>query len=130
MTYTCAIIEDEFLSEKLLKRYINQTPFLELAWTCNFAEEAVEIVSTQKVDLLFVDLQYLPIQPDDALVQLLHQHQSIIITSIYPKKFLNIPLNIVAFIEKPVTFELFQEALERFVAKMESDMVQSGNQRS
>lgn len=124
MTYTCAIIEDEFLSEKLLKRYIHQTPFLELAWTCNFAEEAVEIVSTQKVDLLFVDLQYLPIQPDDALVQLLHQHQSIIITSIYPKKFLNIPLNIVAFIEKPVTFELFQEALERFIAKMESNIVQ------
>ena len=130
MTYTCAIIEDEFLSEKLLKRYIHQTPFLELSWTCNFAEEAVEIVSTQQVDLLFVDLQYLPIQPDDALVQLLHQHQSIIITSIYPKKFLNIPLNIVAFIEKPVTFELFQEALERFIAKMGNNIVQSGNQRS
>lgn len=127
MTYTCAIIEDEFLSEKLLKRYIHQTPFLELSWTCNFAEEAVEILNTQQVDLLFVDLQHLPIQPDDALVQLLREHQSIIITSIYPKKFLNIPLHVVAFIEKPVTFELFQDALERFMAKMESDFAQSDN---
>jgi response regulator of citrate/malate metabolism len=121
VTYTCAIIEDEFLSEKYLKSYIRKVPFLELSWKCSYAEEAVDIIKSQKVDLLFVDLQHLPIQPDDALVQLFNEHQSVIITSIYPKKFLNIELQVIAFIEKPFTFEVFQEALEIFVANKEQN---------
>lgn len=57
MKITCAIIDDEPLAVSLLESYAMKTPFLELKDTFNSAVQAIEALSEEAVDLLFLDIQ-------------------------------------------------------------------------
>ncbi len=46
--YFCGIVEDEPLAESMLKRYLKRFQFIEIAWECSFAEEAVDLVKKKK----------------------------------------------------------------------------------
>ena len=52
----CLAIDDEPLALKQIAGYIEKTPFLELAGTCESALQAVELLETSVVDLMFVDI--------------------------------------------------------------------------
>ena len=54
---TCAIIDDEPLAAELLASYAQKTTFLELVGTYNSAIEAMKVIRTTPVDLLFLDIQ-------------------------------------------------------------------------
>ena len=114
MNYTCAIIEEEPLAEATLKRYISRTDFLDLVWTASSAEEAK---AKEVVDLLLVAMTTTSIEKDNTLRDLLDAHEHVIITSIYPQEVGRISPNLVAFLTKPVSFNAFIEALERFLER-------------
>ena len=53
----CLIIDDEPLALDLLERYVFKTPYLELKARCSSAIEALDIVNSLSIDLIFVDIQ-------------------------------------------------------------------------
>lgn len=57
MNITCAIIDDEPLARELLESYVSKTPFLTLRGSYASAIEAWGDISTQPVDLIFLDIQ-------------------------------------------------------------------------
>lgn len=57
MNITCAIIDDEPLARELLESYVSKTPFLTLQGSYASAIEAWGNISTQPVDLIFLDIQ-------------------------------------------------------------------------
>jgi two-component system, LytTR family, response regulator LytT len=57
MNITCLIVDDEPLAQKLIERYVENTPFLECIGICGSAIEALAFMTNQKVDLLFLDIQ-------------------------------------------------------------------------
>ncbi|MDR1557418.1 MAG: LytTR family DNA-binding domain-containing protein [Tannerellaceae bacterium] len=57
MALTCVIIDDEPLAVSLLESYVYKTPFLQLEGTYNSAVRALEQLSRQPVELLFLDIQ-------------------------------------------------------------------------
>lgn len=57
MKITCAIVDDEPLAVSLLESYALKTPFLELKGKYNSALQAMEALSGESVDLLFLDIQ-------------------------------------------------------------------------
>lgn len=57
MKLTCAIIDDEPLAVSLLESYALKTPFLELKGKFNSAIQAMEVLTEEPVDLLFLDIQ-------------------------------------------------------------------------
>jgi response regulator of citrate/malate metabolism len=46
--YFCGIIENEPLAESMLKRYLKRFPFIEIAWECSYAEEAIDLIEKKK----------------------------------------------------------------------------------
>ena len=52
----CIAIDDEPLALRQLKSYIEKIPYLELTATCNNALEAQQLLASQHVDLIFVDI--------------------------------------------------------------------------
>lgn len=52
----CIAIDDEPLALAQLTGYISRVPFLHLLASCQDAFEAVKVVSAERVDLLFVDI--------------------------------------------------------------------------
>jgi YesN/AraC family two-component response regulator len=53
----CIAVDDEPLALALLQDNIRQVPGLELVASCNTAIEALKILNTQEVDLVFLDIQ-------------------------------------------------------------------------
>lgn len=54
---TCVIVDDEPMALNLVQSYVEKTPFLVLKKKCSSAIEALELIKTEPVDLLFLDIQ-------------------------------------------------------------------------
>jgi hypothetical protein len=48
LMYFCGIVEDEPLAESILSRYLKRFSFIEIAWECSYAEEAVDLLEKKK----------------------------------------------------------------------------------
>ncbi|QHT67835.1 response regulator transcription factor [Rhodocytophaga rosea] len=57
MKIRCLTIDDEPLALNLVSSYVERTPFLELAGKCNSAQQALERMNEEVIDLLFMDIQ-------------------------------------------------------------------------
>ena len=55
--HTCLIVEDEPLARNLLTDYVNKVPFLNLIQACSSPMDALEVLRTNAVDILFLDIQ-------------------------------------------------------------------------
>lgn len=57
MTLNCIAVDDEPLALGLVCKFIEQTPFLNLAGRYASAVEALEAIHSQKIDLIYLDIQ-------------------------------------------------------------------------
>lgn len=57
MTLNCIAVDDEPLALGLVSKFIEQTPFLNLAGKYAGAVDALKAIHTQKIDLIFLDIQ-------------------------------------------------------------------------
>ncbi|HEY0298202.1 MAG TPA: LytTR family DNA-binding domain-containing protein [Arachidicoccus sp.] len=54
---SCIIVDDEQLARSRIEKYVSMTPFLELAGQFENAMQALEILQTNTVELVFLDIQ-------------------------------------------------------------------------
>ncbi|WP_209435187.1 LytR/AlgR family response regulator transcription factor [Maribacter forsetii] len=54
---TCMIVDDEPMAVNLVESYVEKTPYLTLKKKCSSAIEAMQYLNTEKIDLLFLDIQ-------------------------------------------------------------------------
>jgi len=115
MKIKCLLVDDEPLAIALLQKHVEQLDFLEVAGTCNNALKALEILNSRDVDLLFLDIKMPKISGLDFL-KMLHRPPKTIITTAYREYALDgYDLDIVDYLLKPVTFERFFKAVERYL---------------
>lgn len=106
----CIIVDDEPLPLELLSDYINKTPFLELLGTYSNPLEALTVVQSQQVDLIFLDIE-MPQLTGLQFMQSLSHKCKVIFTSAYPDYAVQgYEFDIVDYLLKPVSFERFLKA--------------------
>ncbi|MCX6304665.1 MAG: LytTR family DNA-binding domain-containing protein [Bacteroidetes bacterium] len=109
----CLAIDDEMLALDLLEDNIKKVPFLELVQTCRSAMEAMEVLRSQPVDLLFLDIQ----MPDISGIQLLrslHHKPLVIFTTAFSKYATDgFDLDVIDYLLKPYAFERFLKAVNK-----------------
>jgi len=117
----CLAVDDEALALDLLEDNIRQTPFLELVEKCKNTFEANRVLMTQKVDLLFLDIEMPGVSGIEFLKSIKAPPMVIFITG--HKKFAleGFNLDAVDYLLKPVSFERFlravNKAYERYIRK-------------
>jgi DNA-binding LytR/AlgR family response regulator len=110
---TCLIVEDEPLAAEVLEDYINQVPFLQLVRTCGDAIYALEVLQSEKVDLIFLDI-HLPKLKGLDFIKTLKNPPKIIVTSAYQDYALQgYELNVVDYLLKPIEFKRFVNAVNK-----------------
>ena len=57
MTLKCLIVDDELMARKALERLCDKRNELEVTAICEDAEEALNILKSQEIDLLFLDVE-------------------------------------------------------------------------
>ncbi len=106
----CIAIDDESLARKLLEEYISQIPFLELVKTCKNAFEAIEILESEKIDLMFLDIQMPGMLGTKFLESLANKPLTIFVTAYEQYAIEGFNLQVIDYLMKPVSFERFFKA--------------------
>ena len=109
----CLVVDDEELARILLKTYIQKTDNLALIGTTENPLEALKLLDNQEVDLLFLDVQ-MPELSGIEMAKLINPKTRIIFTTAYSEYAMTgFDLNVLDYLLKPITFERFQQAIEK-----------------
>jgi two-component system, LytTR family, response regulator len=109
----CVIIDDEQAAIDVLKIYINNVPSLHLVAESLGPVEALEIVYTQKIDLIFIDIQMPELSGLD-FIKLTKGRSKFILTTAYKQYALEgYEHNVVDYLLKPISFERFLQAIQK-----------------
>lgn len=109
----CIAIDDEPLALRQIKNYIERVEKLDLVALCSNAIEAQELLKTEQVDLLFVDINMPDINGID-FVRGLTNPPLVIFTTAYSEYALEgFRLDAVDYLLKPFSFDDFSRAAEK-----------------
>ena len=109
----CLVLDDEQPAVNILKRFIEKTPFLNLMGDTTDAFAALDILRSQPIDLLFIDIQ----MPDITGIELLKSLETrpkVIFTTAYDEYAMEgYELDVVDYLLKPIRFERFMKAANK-----------------
>lgn len=112
------IVEDEPLARNLITDYVKKVSYLNLVKACSSALEAMEVLRTNPVDLLFLDVQ-MPELTGISFLKSLQKKPLVILTTAYSEYALEgYELDITDYLLKPITFERFLKAVDKANQRM------------
>lgn len=118
------IVDDEPLALEVLETYIAKFPELNLLAKCNNAIEAFEALNTHKIDLMFLDIQMPQISGIDFLKTLSNPPKVIFTTAFSNYALEGYELNVVDYLLKPIAFDRFSKAVNKFLELSKSKSLQ------
>ena len=115
MNYRCLIVDDEPLARELLTQFVRQLPSLTLMDCCADAFAALQMLHTQPVDLLFIDIKMPQLSGLD-LIKTLTSPPKIILTTAFSDYALEgFDVGAVDYLVKPFSFVRFLRAVDRAI---------------
>jgi len=119
-SYKCLIVDDEPLAVELIKEHASKIATLEVIGSTHNPLDALEIINTQEVDLVFLDIQ-MPVLTGLELARSLKNPPSIIFTTAYRDYAVeSYEMDVIDYLVKPITFVRFIKAINKFVDQKES----------
>ncbi|ANE53505.1 hypothetical protein SY85_14810 [Flavisolibacter tropicus] len=110
---SCIIVDDEQHAIDILVHYVNQTPYLQLVGTTTNPMEALQLVNTQKVDLVFLDIQMPELSGMD-FIKAIQGKAKVVLTTAYSEFALeSYELDVVDYLLKPIRFPRFLQASQK-----------------
>ena len=114
----CIIVDDEQHAIDILVHYVNQTPHLNLAGTTTNPIEALQMVSSQKIDLVFLDIQMPELSGMD-FIKAINGKTKVILTTAYSEFALqSYELDVIDYLLKPVRLPRFLNAVQKAVKEI------------
>jgi DNA-binding LytR/AlgR family response regulator len=123
----CLIIDDEPLAIKLIRSHLSKLDSFEITGECKNALKAFEFLKKEKIDLMFLDINMPEITGLDFLKSLPNPPYVIITTAYREYAIEGYDLDVVDFLLKPISFERFLKAMNRFCNRTRSSASKSGN---
>lgn len=118
MTINCIIVDDEPVSQDILKRYIDDTPSLNLMQVCNNAFEASEALIQYKIELIFLDIN-MPKLSGMKFYKSLNNPPYVIFTTAYPEFAAEgFEVDAIDYLLKPFPFDRFLKAVNRAIDRI------------
>ena len=109
----CIIVDDEQHAIDILVYYVKQTPQLNLVGTFTNPIEAMQSLNTQKVDLVFLDIQ-MPELSGIEFIKAIHGRAKVILTTAFSEFALEgYELYVVDYLMKPVRLARFLTAVQK-----------------
>jgi DNA-binding LytR/AlgR family response regulator len=109
----CIAIDDEPLALEVIKKYVTETPFLNLTNVFTDAIQALTFLKTQKTDLIFLDI-HMPDISGLQFIKALKDKPKVIFTTAFSQYAVaGFELEAVDYLVKPFTFDRFMKALLR-----------------
>ena len=115
----CIIVDDEQHAIDILVHYVGQTPQLNLVGTTTNPIEALQLVSTQKAELVFLDIQMPELSGLD-FIKAINGKAKVILTTAYSEFALeSYELDVVDYLLKPIRLPRFLQAVQKAAKELE-----------
>jgi DNA-binding LytR/AlgR family response regulator len=111
----CLTIDDSPLALDLLDDYINKTDDLKLVKRCTNALEALELIRSGNIDLIFLDIQMPDITGIDLLKSLKNKPKVIFTTAFTDYAVEGFNLDATDYLLKPFSYERFRKAVDKVI---------------
>lgn len=119
MILNCWIVDDEPLALSLLESYVNKVPFLKLTGKYSNALSAMQNISSEKVDVLFLDIQMPEINGME-FAHTLDSHTKVIFTTAFSEYAIEgYKVSALDYLLKPFSFEDFLTAAKKALSWFE-----------
>ncbi|MBI5402253.1 MAG: response regulator transcription factor [Ignavibacteriae bacterium] len=113
MTIKCIAVDDEPLALDIIKDYVSRIPFLKLIKTFSEGISVIEYLSSNTVDLIFLDIEMGGISGTQ-LLKSLQKKPKVIMTTAYRNYAVDaFDLNVTDYLLKPFSFDRFLQAVEK-----------------
>ena len=109
----CLIVDDEPSAVNILKNYVEKTPFLTLVNTAGNPLEAMEMMQSTSVDLMFLDVHMPHITGMDFLKMVQGQCQVVLTTAYADFAVEAFEHDALDYLLKPIPFDRFLKAAQR-----------------
>jgi two-component system, LytTR family, response regulator LytT len=113
MIIKCIAIDDEPFALQQIKSYIEKTPFLELVALCQSAFEAMNFLTNNEIDLMFVDINMPDINGMDFVKSLVNKPQIIFTTAYSEYAIEGFKVDAMDYILKPISYSVFLKAASK-----------------
>jgi DNA-binding LytR/AlgR family response regulator len=118
MRLKCLVVDDEPLSQDVLKRYINDSPMLELVKVCSDAYEATDFLQNNHIQLIFLDINMQKLSGIHFIKSLSHP-PLVIFTTAYPEYAIEgFEVDAADYLLKPFSYERFLKAINKAIVKI------------
>ncbi|WP_298352762.1 LytTR family DNA-binding domain-containing protein [uncultured Dokdonia sp.] len=114
-TISCIIIDDEELARTLLETYVEKVTYLNSIGSFQNPIEALSFIKENPVDLIFLDIQMPELKGTEFASIIATSKSKVIFTTAYSEYALKgFELNALDYLLKPITFNRFLSAVEKF----------------
>ncbi len=118
MIIKCLIIDDEPLALDVIESHVSKIPFLKLVKKCSSALEALQVIKTEHIDLIFLDIQ-MPDLSGIEFMNTLNKKPLVIFTTAYNEYAVaSYECDALDYLLKPIRFERFLKAVDKVYEKI------------
>ena len=110
----CIVVDDEPVAREIIQSYLEKIQNIELVASCKNVVEALQILNSQSVDLIFLDIN-MPEISGLTLAKSVNSKTKIIFTTAYREYAIEgFNLQAVDYLLKPISFERFLKAIQKY----------------
>ncbi|WP_320052924.1 LytTR family DNA-binding domain-containing protein [uncultured Acetobacteroides sp.] len=112
--FSCIVVDDEPLALELIVGYVKRTPFLNLVGQYNSGIDALSNIVSQKVDVVFLDIQMPDLTGIELSKVIMGQKTKVIFTTAYENYALDgYKVDALDYLVKPISYSEFLRAANK-----------------
>lgn len=116
----CLIVDDEEMSRATVEHFVNQTKMLNLVDVCESAIKASKVLTENKIDLIFLDIEMPQMSGLELLSSLSYCPKIIFITSKSEYALESFDFDVVDYLVKPVEYARFLKAVNKAMSQVQA----------
>lgn len=118
MKIRCLVVDDERLALEVMEGYIEKVRFLHLEMLCSTPLQALDFLSRNAVDVIFLDIE-MPGLTGLQFLQTLKNPPAVVLTTAYPQFAVDaFELNATDYLLKPIPFQRFLTAVQKVQSQL------------
>lgn len=126
MTIKCIIIDDEPLAIKIIENYLNDFQHINLIATFNNAIDALPIIDSQDIDVIFLDINMPKMSGLDFLRSLKIKPLIVITTAYRDYAVESFDLDVLDYLVKPIPYGRFVKSINKITNRIQLEKEKFG----
>lgn len=120
----CLVVDDEPMAREILNSHLKKIEVIKVISTCKNAIEAFNIINTNPIDLIFLDIN-MPEISGLSFAKSINKNIKVIFTTAYREYAVDgFNLQAVDYLLKPISFERLLQAVNKYVGENTSEIIE------